>query len=71
MKGYKQVLANRLDVIIKKKTDKTWSAADVASPSERKVQQKEEENKLKYVQKLSESLKLCHTSNQWGHWNWN
>jgi hypothetical protein len=44
---YRQVLANRPDIIIKNKKDKTYLLIDVAIPSEKNVTQKEAEKKLK------------------------
>jgi hypothetical protein len=44
----REVLANRLDIIIKKKTDKSCIMTDVAIQSDRNVIQKEYEKKLKY-----------------------
>jgi hypothetical protein len=41
-------LANRPDIIIKNKKDKTCLLIDVAIPSDKNVMQKEAENKLKY-----------------------
>jgi hypothetical protein len=41
-------LANRPDIIIKNKKDKTCLLIDVAIPSDTNVLQKEAENKLKY-----------------------
>jgi hypothetical protein len=41
-------LANRPDIIIKNKKDKTCLLIDVAIPSAKNVIQKEAENKLKY-----------------------
>jgi hypothetical protein len=42
-------LANRPDIIIKNKKDKTCLFIDVAIPSDKNVIQKEAENKLKYI----------------------
>jgi hypothetical protein len=44
----REVLANRPDIIIKNKKDKTCLSIDVAIPSDKNVIQKEAENKLKY-----------------------
>jgi hypothetical protein len=44
----KEVLANRPDIIIKNKEDKTCLLIDVAIPSDKNVIQKEAEKKLKY-----------------------
>jgi hypothetical protein len=41
-------LANRPDIIIKNKEDKTCLLIDVAIPSDKSVIQKEAEKKLKY-----------------------
>jgi hypothetical protein len=41
-------LANKLDIIVKNKKDKTCLLIDVAIPSDKNVTQKETENKLKY-----------------------
>jgi hypothetical protein len=70
----REVLANRLDIIIKNK-DKTCLLIDVAIPSDKNVIQKEAEKKLKYKKskyRNSENVEhemLCHTSNHWGHGN--
>jgi hypothetical protein len=44
----RDVLANRPDIIIKNKKDKTCLFIDVAIPSDKDVIQKEAEKKLKY-----------------------
>ena len=44
----REVTANRPDVIIKNKKEKTCTLIDVAIPADRNVAQKEEEKKLKY-----------------------
>jgi hypothetical protein len=44
----KDVLANRPDIIIKNKKDKTCLVIDVAIPSDKNVIQKEADKKLKY-----------------------
>jgi hypothetical protein len=43
-----EVLANRPDIIIENKKDKTFLLVDVAIPSDKNVIQKEAEKKLKY-----------------------
>ena len=43
-----EVTANRPDIIIKNKKEKTCTLIDVAIPADRNVAQKEVENKLKY-----------------------
>jgi hypothetical protein len=44
----REVTANRSNIIIKNKKEKTCTLIDVAIPADRKVVQKEAENKLKY-----------------------
>ena len=44
----REVTANRPDVIIKNKKEKTCTLIDVAAPADRNVVQKEAEKKLKY-----------------------
>jgi hypothetical protein len=44
----REVLANRPDVIIKNKKDKTCLLIDVAIPSDKNLIQKEAEKKLQY-----------------------
>ena len=44
----REVTANRPDIIIKNKKEKTCTLIDVAIPADRNVVQKEAENKLKY-----------------------
>jgi hypothetical protein len=44
----REVLANRPDIIVKNKNDKTCLLIDVAIPSDNNVIQKEAEKKLKY-----------------------
>ena len=44
----REVTANRPDMIIKNKKDKTCTLIDVAIPADRNVVQKEAENNLKY-----------------------
>ena len=43
-----EVTANKPDIIIKNKKEKTWILIDVAIPADRNVMQKEAEKKLKY-----------------------
>jgi len=45
---YREVTANRPDIIIKNKKEKTCTLIDVVIPTDRNVVQKEAENKLKY-----------------------
>ena len=44
----REVAANRPDIIIKNKKEKTWTLIDVAIPADRNVVQTEAEKKLKY-----------------------
>jgi hypothetical protein len=44
----REVTANRPDIIIKNKKEKTCTMMDVAIPADRNAVQKEAENKLKY-----------------------
>ena len=44
----REVTANRRDIIIKNKKEKTCTLIDVAIPADRNVVQKEAENRLKY-----------------------
>jgi hypothetical protein len=44
----REVTANRADIIIENKKQKTRTLIDVAIPADRNVVQKEAENKLKY-----------------------
>ena len=44
----REVKANRPDIIIKNKKEKTCTLIDVAIPADRNVVQKEAEKKLKY-----------------------
>jgi len=44
----REVTANRPDIIIKNKKEKTCTLMDVAIPADRNVVQKEADNKLKY-----------------------
>jgi hypothetical protein len=48
VQSYREVLANRPNLIIKNKKDKICLLIDVAIPSDRNVIQKESEKKLKY-----------------------
>ena len=44
----REVTANKPDIIIKNKKEKTCALIDVAIPADRNVAKKEEEKKLKY-----------------------
>jgi hypothetical protein len=48
MQTDREVLANRPDIIIKNKTDKTCLLTDIAIPSDKNVIQKKAEKKLTY-----------------------
>ena len=52
-----EVTANRPDIIIKNKKEKTCTLIDVAIPADRNVVQKEAEKKLKY--KMKEDIMKC------------
>jgi hypothetical protein len=68
-------LANRPDIIIKNKKEKTCLLIDVAIQSDKNVIQKEAEKKIKHknlsieIQRMWNHEMLCHTSNHWGHRN--
>jgi SRSO17 transposase len=68
-------LANRPDIIIKNKKDKTCLLIDVAIPSDKNVIQKEAEKKLRYKNLSTEIHRMWNMkcfvvrSNNWGHRN--
>ena len=73
----REVTANRPDIIIKKKKEKTCTLIDVAIPADRNVVQKEGENKLKYKSLCIEIQRMWNLkymiipviiSNNWSHW---
>jgi hypothetical protein len=67
-----EVLANRSNIIVKNKRDRTCLLIDVAVPSDRNVIQNEaEKNKnLKYRHSANVGPEvLCYTINHWGHVN--
>ena len=73
----REVAANRPDIIIKNKTEKTCTLIDVAIPADRNVVKKEAEKKLKcksflYTDATNVEPEMydC-TSNNWSHWNSN
>ena len=72
----REVTANRPDIIIKNKKEKTCTLIDVAIPTNRNVVQKEAEKKLKYKSFCIDTTNVepqmydC-TSNNWSHWNSN
>jgi len=55
----REVTANRPDVIIKNKKEKTCTLIDVAIPADRNVVQKEAEKKLKYKSSCIEIQRMC------------
>jgi hypothetical protein len=55
----REVLANRSDIIVKNKKDRTCLLVDVAIPSDRNVIQKEAEKKLKYKNLSIEIQGMC------------
>ena len=70
----REVTANRPDIIIKNKKEKTCTLIDVAIPADRNVVQKEAEKKLKYkilcieIQRMWNLKMYDCTSNNWSHW---
>ena len=73
----REITANRPDIIIKNKREKTCTLIDVAIPADRNVVQKEAEKKLKYERLVIEITTNVepemydYTSNNWSHWNGN
>ena len=73
----REVIANRSDIKIKNKKEKTWTLIDVAIPADRNAVPKEAEKKLKYksfgieVKGIVEPEMYDYTSNNWTHWNSN
>jgi hypothetical protein len=73
----REVTANRPDIIIKNKREKTCTLIDVAIPADRNVVQKEAEKKLKIQEFMyRDTTKLepemyDYTSNNWSQWNSN
>jgi len=74
---HREVTANRPDIIIKNKKQKTCTLIDVAIPANKNVVQQEAEKKLKYkslgieIQKVWKLEMYDYTSNNWSHWNSN
>jgi len=54
----REVTANRQDIIIKNKKEKTCTLIDVAVPTDRSVVQKEAEKKLKYKSLCTEIQRM-------------
>ena len=74
---HREVTANRPNIIIKNKKEKTCTPIDVAMPADRNVVQKEAEKKLKYksflyrdATNVEPEMYDC-TGNNWSHWNSN
>jgi hypothetical protein len=68
----REVLANRPDIIVKNKEDRTCLLTDVAIPSGGNVIQKEAKNKLKYKNLSTEIQQMWNMKcfvNHWGHGN--
>ena len=59
----KEVRANRPDIIIKNKKEKTCTLIDVAVPADRNIVQKEAEKKLKYTSLCIEIQRIIFISN--------
>jgi len=73
----REVTANRPDIIIKNKNEKTCTLLDVAIPADRNVVQKEAEKEVKIQEfmyrdtaNVEPEMYDC-TSNNWSHWNSN
>jgi hypothetical protein len=72
----REVTANRPDIIIENKQEKTCTMIDVAIPADRNIVQKEEEKKLKYRVCVRDKTNVepemyDYTSNNWSPWNSN
>ena len=70
----REVTANRPDIIIKNKKEKTCTLIDVAIPADRNVVQKEVEKKLKDKSLGTTNVEpemYDYTSYKWSHWNSN
>ena len=74
----REVTANRPDIIIKNKKEKTCTLIDVAIPADRNVVQKEAEKKLKYKSLCIEIQRMWNMKcsiipviRKWSHWNSN
>jgi hypothetical protein len=65
----REVTANRPDIIIKNKKEKTCTLIDVAIPADRNDVQKEAEKKLKYKSLCTEVQRIWNLKgNNWSHW---
>jgi len=72
----REVTANRPEIIIKNKKEKTCTLIEVAIPADRNVVQKEAEKKSKYKSLIRDTTNVepemyDYTSNNWSHWNSN
>ena len=73
----REVTANRTDIIIKNKKEKTCALIDVAIPADRNVVQKESEKEVKIQEFMYrdtanvEHEMYDYTGNNWSHWNSN
>ena len=72
----REVIANRPDIIIKNKKEKTCTLLDVAMPADRNVMQKEAKNvkiqEFMYRDTTNVEPEMYdYTSNNWSHWNSN
>jgi len=54
----REVTANRPDIIIKNKKEKTCTLIDVAIPADRNVVQKDAEKKLKYNSEIQQTWNM-------------
>jgi hypothetical protein len=69
----REVTANRPDIIIKNKKEKTGTLIDVAVPADRNVTKNEAERKLKYeslcieIQQMWNMKCYDYTSSNWSH----
>jgi hypothetical protein len=69
----RRITANRPDIIIKNKNEKTGKLIDVAIPADKNVVQKEAEKKLKYKSLCIEIQRMWNLKCTiiWSHWNSN
>jgi Ni,Fe-hydrogenase III component G len=67
-----EVTANRSNILIKNKNEKTCMLIDVAVPADRNVMQKEAEKKLKSKSLCREIREMCdYVGNNWSNRNSN
>ena len=70
----REVTANRSDIIIKNKKEKTCTLIDVAIPADRNVVQKEAEKIQEFMYRDTTNVEpemYDYTSNNWSHWSSN